>query len=146
MPVFNLLDMSQLAVLYVMYTWVRYLKQEKILELPLYFMTLVLVTVIFARAMAHYQDVPYLLSTLWRNLYFQTGLSLLWSSVAIVLMLLSKHYAHRVLWLAGFGLLGTVVLKLFFVELASSGTIERIISFMVVGTLCHFPRETRRKG
>jgi uncharacterized membrane protein len=37
--------------------------------------------------------------------------------------------------MAGFGLLILVVLKLFFVELASSGTIERIISFIVVGSL-----------
>jgi uncharacterized membrane protein len=37
--------------------------------------------------------------------------------------------------MAGFGLLIVVVLKLFFVELAHSGTIERIISFMVVGTI-----------
>ena len=37
--------------------------------------------------------------------------------------------------MAGFGLLILVVLKLFFVELANSGTIERIISFIVVGTL-----------
>ena len=266
-PVFNLLDMAQLAVLYMMYSWVHYHKQEKIWGLPLYFMAVVLVTVVFARAMAHYgnyiysievlshvlyfqvgaallwsaivwvsvkafnrygtsalkagsaflllplllweirafsyapdflqsylpllnlldvaqivilgisgywfytfsenfdktnrdifsmalgalslillsvifaravhmyQDVPYQFSALWANLYFQTGLSLLWSAVAIVLMLLSKRYTHRVLWLAGFGLLGLVVLKLFFVELANSGTIERIISFMVVGTL-----------
>ena len=55
--------------------------------------------------------------------------------IAIVLMLLSKRYKNRPLWLAGFGLLILVVLKLFFVELANSGTIERIISFIVVGSL-----------
>lgn len=37
--------------------------------------------------------------------------------------------------MAGFGLLIVVVFKLFSVELAHSGTIERIISFIVVGTL-----------
>ena len=98
-------------------------------------LALILLSVIFARAVHMYKEVPYMFSTLWSNLYFQTGLSILWSAVAIVLMLFSKRYTHRVLWLAGFGLLGLVVLKLFFIELASSGTIERIISFMVVGTL-----------
>ena len=81
------------------------------------------------------QDVAYSIPALWQSDYFQTGLSLLWSLVAIILMVLSKRYTHRVLWMAGFGLLIVVVLKLFFVELANSGTIERIVSFMVVGTL-----------
>ncbi len=88
-----------------------------------------------ARAVHAYQDVPYTMQALWHSEYFQTRLSLLWSSIAIALMLLSKRYFNHILWLSGFGLLITVVLKLFFVELANSGTFERIISFIVVGLL-----------
>lgn len=47
----------------------------------------------------------------------------------------AKIRHQRELWLIGAGLLGIVVLKLFVVELSSSGTIERIISFIVVGVL-----------
>ena len=99
------------------------------------FMGTLLVSVIFARAVHIFKEVNYTLISLWENIYFQTGISILWSVIAIVLMLLSKRYKNRLLWLAGFGLLILVVLKLFFVELASSGTIERIISFIVVGSL-----------
>jgi len=140
-PLFNLLDMMQIGVLSVMAYW-GYRNKNVLSEdgrkshyIILAIIGFLLITVIFARVVHHTQDVAYSLHALWQSNYFQTGLSLLWSLIAIVLMVLSKRYAHRVLWLAGFGLLIVVVLKLFFVELANSGTIERIISFMVVGTL-----------
>ena len=141
LPLLNLLDIMQIVILGIFGYWFYMFRENfdkvnrDIFFMALGALSLILLSVVFARAVHMYQDVPYQLSALWANLYFQTGLSLLWSAVAIVLMLLSKRYVHRVLWLAGFGLLGLVVLKLFFVELASSGTIERIISFMVVGTL-----------
>ncbi len=59
----------------------------------------------------------------------------MWSLLAIAAMLLAKHYARRIPWMVGFGLLIVVVLKLFVVELAHSGTIERIVSFIAVGLL-----------
>ncbi|MDQ7083665.1 MAG: DUF2339 domain-containing protein [Sulfurovum sp.] len=81
------------------------------------------------------KGVTYRIIPLWNDSYLQTGLSILWSIIAIVIMLLSKRYANRPLWLGGFGLLLIVVLKLFFVELAHSGSLERIVSFLVVGSL-----------
>jgi uncharacterized membrane protein len=39
------------------------------------------------------------------------------------------------LWLAGAGLLAVVVLKLFFVDLASLDTLRRIVTFLGVGLL-----------
>jgi uncharacterized membrane protein len=140
-PVFNLLDMIQIMILSTMAYWgyrhKSVLSEEgrKSLYILLAGMGFLLMTVIFARVIHHTQDVAYNVHALWQSDYFQTGLSLLWSLIAIVLMMLSKRYTYRVLWMAGFGLLIVVVLKLFFVELANSGTIERIISFMVVGTL-----------
>ena len=140
-PVFNLLDMMQIGVLAVMVYWGYRHKSvlskdgSKSLFTIVAILGFMLMTVMFARVVHLTQDVAYSVHALWQSDYFQTGLSLLWSLIAIVLMLLSKRYAHRVLWMAGFGLLIVVVFKLFFVELANSGTIERIISFMVVGTL-----------
>ena len=140
-PVFNMLDMMQIMVMGVMTYWGychrASLSKEtsKFIYMMLAVMGFLLVTTIFARAVHHSQDIAYTYNAMWHSDYFQTGLSLLWSMMAIVLMVLSKRYTQKVLWLGGFGLLIVVVLKLFFVELAHSGTIERIISFMVVGTL-----------
>ena len=140
-PLFNLLDMMQIAVLSVMAYWGY--KNKSVLSEDgttllygvLAIMGFSLLTVIFARTVHQSQHVDYTIHALWQSNYFQTGLSLLWSVLAIIFMVLSKRYMHRTLWMVGFGLLIVVVLKLFFVELAHSGTIERIISFMVVGTL-----------
>jgi uncharacterized membrane protein len=140
-PLFNPLDLTQALVLGVIAYWVvknqKTFGKNNVIQLygTLAFMTSIFITVVFARAVHVLRGVDYNFSSLWQDDYFQTGLSILWSIIAIVLMLLSKRYSNRPLWLAGFGLLILVVLKLFFVELANSGTVERIISFMVVGTL-----------
>jgi uncharacterized membrane protein len=141
LPVLNGLDGVQIGVLGVVVWWIyRYGRDlDDAARLALYLVTVfesaMLISVMFARAIHVYHNVPYVVDALWHDLYFQTGLSLLWSTTAILLMLLSKRYESRPLWMVGFGLLGVVVLKLFFVELANSGTVERIVSFMVVGIL-----------
>lgn len=140
-PLLNLLDVTQILVLGSIYYWgiKNHLSFNTKTPIRLYalliFLSAMLINVIYARSIYYFTEVSYTLSSLWQNAYFQTGLSILWSSIAIILMLLSKKYLNRPLWMAGFGLLILVVLKLFFIELAQSGTIERIVSFMVVGTL-----------
>jgi uncharacterized membrane protein len=48
-------------------------------------------------------------------------------------------WAHRrglrVLWFSGAGLMAVVVIKLFLVDLAKVGGVERIVSFIAVGVL-----------
>lgn len=50
-------------------------------------------------------------------------------------MLLANRRGKRALWMVGAGLIAVVVGKLFLVELSHAGTIERIVSFIVVGIL-----------
>ena len=141
LPLINPLDAMQFAVLGMMFYWIHAERHgwTKMLARQMYGIVLLLgwmlLTVLFARYVHLMQGVPYTFDALWRSGYFQTGISILWSMAAIAAMLLSKRYVQRTLWLAGFGLLLLVVLKLFFVELAHSGTIERIVSFIVVGVL-----------
>ena len=140
-PLFNPMDAVQILGLGAIFYWIyrNTVSFSQSTQIQLYglsaFMSLILISVIFARSVHMFREVEYTPIALWRDIYLQTGISILWSLVAIVLMILSKRYKNRLLWMAGFGLLILVVLKLFFVELASSGTIERIISFIVVGSL-----------
>ena len=55
--------------------------------------------------------------------------------LALVVMTMATRRSLRGLWLTGAGLLAVVVGKLFLVDLANSGTVERIVSFVVVGIL-----------
>ncbi|MCW5213424.1 DUF2339 domain-containing protein, partial [Desulfobulbus sp. TB] len=52
-----------------------------------------------------------------------------------VVMVTAHGLKHRTLWLIGAGLVALTVLKLFLIDLANSGTVERIVSFVVVGIL-----------
>jgi len=106
-----------------------------LLGISVAFMVTILSSVIYGRAIHNYIDIPYSVESMWHSIIFQAGISILWSLLAISLMLLSKRYSNRPLWIGGFSLLIIVVIKLLFVELGSSGTIERIISFIGVGTL-----------
>ena len=140
-PLFNTLDLLQFGIVGAALWWLNRLTcplkhaTRRMLWGGAALTGLVVLSAVFARAVHLYRETPYTLHGLWHDLYFQSGISILWSIVAIVTMLLSKRLANRTLWSAGFGLLGVIVLKLFFVELAGSGTIERIVSFIVVGLL-----------
>ena len=53
-------------------------------------------------------------------------------------MIAGTRLLRRNLWMVGATLVGIVVVKLFFVELGNSGSLERIISFIGVGVLLLF--------
>lgn len=87
------------------------------------------------RSIHYWANVPYEFEQLFRSVLVQATLSLLWASAALVLMFLARQRQERGLWIAGIVLLGGVVAKLFLVDLANSGTVARIVSFIGVGTL-----------
>ncbi len=90
---------------------------------------------ILIRGFHHYGGVPYRFSAWVDTLAVQTGISLLWSATALVLMWLAARRAMRTPWLVGAVLLGAVVLKLVLVDLSATGTVTRIVSFIGVGVL-----------
>jgi hypothetical protein len=87
------------------------------------------------RSIHYWAGVPYEFEALYRSVLVQSTLSLLWTLAAMALMFLARRRLERALWVAGAALLGAVVAKLFLVDLANSGTVERIVSFIGVGAL-----------
>jgi uncharacterized membrane protein len=90
---------------------------------------------ILIRAFHHVLGVPFNVEAWMASLAVQTGISLLWTATALVLMWGAARLAIRAPWMAGAALLGAVVLKLIAVDLSGSGTVTRIISFIGVGVL-----------
>lgn len=140
LPVFNSLDIIQIIALAVMGLWIY--KNDilsrgelRVIVGAFALLIVVFISVIFARSVSYFQGVPYEFDALYGNIYFQAGISIIWSILAMSVMFLSKYMKNRLLWVSGMTLLIFVVLKLFFVELSNSGTLERIISFLVVGAL-----------
>jgi len=90
---------------------------------------------VLLRALHHYGAVDYTLSAWLSVSRVQTALSIFWTVLAMGTMVFATRRAHRVAWLLGAALLAAVVVKLFLVDLARVGSLERIISFIVVGAL-----------
>lgn len=87
------------------------------------------------RAFHHLGGVPFHFTAWVDSLAVQTGLTLLWTTIALALMWWSARRARRAPWMVGAVLLAGVVVKLMIVDLSGSGTVTRIVSFIGVGVL-----------
>ena len=96
---------------------------------------LFLLTMAIARGVHYWAGVPFTMESLALSTVFQTALSIVWSGAGLGAMVVGARRERRVVWVAGAALMGIVVLKLFAVDLGSSGTLERIVSFLGVGLL-----------
>ncbi|WP_296245788.1 MULTISPECIES: DUF2339 domain-containing protein [unclassified Psychrobacter] len=71
----------------------------------------------------------------WNSEQVQTGLTILWTLLALAATIIASRYWQRALWFMGIGLLGIVVLKLVLVDLSQTEAIWRVISFLGAGSL-----------
>jgi hypothetical protein len=83
----------------------------------------------------HWLGVSYTLGALGASVELQASLSVTWAALAMATMVLATRRARRAAWFAGAGLMAVVVIKLFLVDLAGSGTLARIFSFIGAGLL-----------
>ena len=90
---------------------------------------------VLLRTLHHWAGVPFGLEPMLASTLVQTSLSIFWTVLALATMLVATHRASRIVWLAGAALLAVVVAKLVLVDLSRVGTVERIVSFVVVGLL-----------
>lgn len=90
---------------------------------------------VWLRVAHHWGGVPWDAGDLFGSFLVQAGYSILWSLLALVLMVAAHRRAERTPWLVGAGLLALTVLKLFVVDLSNRGGTERIVVFIAVGLL-----------
>ena len=135
----NPLELVQLAILLLGIAWLRHLPTASALRSP---GTVVIGAVAFAwlnltaaRAVHFYGGVDYPLDSLLNSDAFQTTASILWTSIALLLMGYGARQSMRISWLVGAALLALVIVKLFMVDLGKLDTVARIVSFISVGVL-----------
>jgi len=90
---------------------------------------------VWLRVAHHYAGIPWDCSRLFASFLVQAGYSILWTLIALGLMVGSHRRALRGAWMLGAGLLGLTVLKLFVIDLSNRGGSERIVVFIAVGVL-----------
>lgn len=95
----------------------------------------VAINTVWLRIASHYLHLPWTYATLAASHVVQAGLTILWTVLALALMLLAHRRGQRGLWIGGASLLALVVAKLFLVDLSSASGVARIITFVVVGGL-----------
>jgi uncharacterized membrane protein len=87
------------------------------------------------RAAHHLLGIDWSSDALMGSEVVQTGLAILWTLIALGLMVIAQRRAERTPWLAGAALLGLTVLKLLLVDLDAAGGGARIITFIAVGVM-----------
>ena len=137
-PLLNPLELSQIAVLLLLLWW---LLRHQLMPAPAALATFgtgtafLWLNAALARAVHHLAAVPFDLDTMLDSRLYQTAVAILWALLSLVLMLIADRRQSRSVWFAGCVLIGLTVLKLFLIDLATSGTVERIVSFISVGLL-----------
>jgi uncharacterized membrane protein len=71
----------------------------------------------------------------WSVSMVQTGLTILWTAIAMVLMFLANKKAIRLVWFAGIALLTMVVAKLLLIDMSNTSAVLRVVSFIGAGLL-----------
>lgn len=140
-PLLNPLDLGLLFALLGVYLWSRSVapqrgrRAELIAQGVAGVSLFAFFTALVMRTAHHWGGVPFHLDALLASMLVQAGLSIVWTLIALGLMI-GGHLRHRrEVWLIGAVLIAVVVAKLFFVELSNRGGLARIVSFIGVGGL-----------
>ena len=143
-PLFNPLDIVVAFIgltLYMLYRQLSPTGLKSTAEMMRYVTVLIIfvaLNVTVLRVLHHYYGYAWEFPNLLQQPVTQTTLAIVWTLFGMILAWRGNRTLSRNLWFAGAGLLGLVVLKLFLVDFASSGTLERVVSFISVGGLLLF--------
>ncbi|RMQ47684.1 hypothetical protein ALQ04_04078 [Pseudomonas cichorii] len=94
-----------------------------------------LITAMVVRSTRHWMGLEWYERAPLDSMLTQAALSIVWTLMALALMIGGHVRAWRKAWIAGAVLIGVVVAKLFLVELSNHGGLARIVSFIGVGIL-----------
>ena len=145
MPFLNPLDIAVGLALWSIVRWLRQAWRAGTSVLPLDLqrwligatvaVTFLWLNAVLFRSMHHWRDVPYTFQALMSDTGVQAALSIFWTLLALGAMLRANRSGQRLVWFVAAALMAVVVAKLFLVDLARVATVERIVSFLVVGGL-----------
>lgn len=146
-PLLNPTDLSVALGIGALLFWRRVLLSEKpasscaamgrtpLAVLALVALGFIALNTVWLRIAHHYFDVYWSARALFASATVQTGYAILWTLLALGLMLLANRRGRRTLWLLGASLLAVVVVKLLLIDLSHAGSAARIIAFIGVGVL-----------
>jgi len=140
---FNPLELVQAAILVLCVFWLRgpaevvlgNREQWRMAAGVIASVGFIWINFVALRGVHFYAEVPYPVERIAASDAFQTTVTILWTSVALLLMGAGTRRSLRVSWMFGAGLLAIVLLKLFFMDMSRLDLVARIVSFISVGVL-----------
>ncbi|ANF82453.1 hypothetical protein A3K93_09785 [Acinetobacter sp. NCu2D-2] len=137
MPVFNPFDLVSLGML-TAFIWML-LQQAKVgrdkglVAVMMVLSLLWLSSYIVLRALHMYVQTPFNSIEIWSNATIQLSLTILWVVLAFITMWSATWKKIQPMWILGGSILVVVTLKLVLLDLSHTGTLTRVISFLLAG-------------
>ena len=144
LPLANPLELVTIFLALAITRWLMTLRAHNVvvfrdswllLAAPAIAVGFVWLNVVLFRSLHHFAAIDYKFDAMFQSVLAQSALAIFWSILALILVTVATRLRQRIVWIGGAALLGAVVLKLFLVDLASTGTVARIVSFIGVGVL-----------
>jgi len=144
LPFVNPLELVGIFSILALYAWLSRVSEGEIISPAppkkyllgvVGILLFLLLNSIVARSVHFYGGIAYYPDALYHSAIFQAAVAGLWGFGALAITVWATRRANRALWLIGAILLAMVVVKLFVVDLSGTGTIGRIVSFLMVGVL-----------
>ncbi len=145
LPLLNPLELVTILIVVVIAAWKKLAVSEpniadqplvdKNWAPPLTVVSIILLTMVVARTIHHWAEVPFHFDTMVDSTTFQASLSIVWGLAGLSGMVVGMRLVQRAIWLGGASLMGVVVVKLFLFDLSNTGTMARVVSFLGVGLL-----------
>lgn len=152
LPLLNLLDLTLISILlYQSYVALKVDNTYRTIVLVVCGLgAFVTVSSMLVRGFASVWGTPTWEQGAWSVSMVQTGLTILWTVIAMVLMFLANKKAIRLVWFAGIALLTMVVAKLVLIDMSNTSAVLRVVSFigagllmLVIGYLAPLPPQSR---
>ncbi|MCY4622525.1 MAG: DUF2339 domain-containing protein [bacterium] len=145
LPLFNPLEILTALVVVVVLAWKRLADAQEDHPLKdligrswipgLTLVGIILLTMAVARTVHHWLNVPFDFDAMIDSTVLHASLSIVWGIAGLSGMVAGVRLVRRAVWIGGASLMGVVVVKLFLFDLANTGTVARVVSFLGVGVL-----------
>ena len=137
LPLLNPLDLTLISILlYQSYVALKVDSNYRTIVLVVCGLgAFVTVSSMLVRGFASVWGTPTWEDGAWSVSMVQTGLTILWTVIAMVLMFLANKKAIRLVWFAGIALLTIVVAKLVLIDMSNTSAVLRVVSFIGAGLL-----------
>jgi uncharacterized membrane protein len=141
LPFASFFDVTQMAVIFTIAWWSASARPLlsgvtiQLIRLVPAALAFVWLSAMAMRLAHHWAGVAFEADALMRSGFAQSMLSMLWTALALVVMIRASQKRLRGEWFAGFGLLGVVGAKFMLVDVVNKGTVTWALSLIGVGLL-----------